>query len=389
MSGYHAMIAPSALALTVACNGWLKMAEGLPPEPDTPEAMEGNAADWVAKQTARGVDVPYGSETPIKGYPVDYDMLDGARLWASTIRYGANSGTPVVIERIHPTQCWGEPDGWTYDGIEQTLHVPDYKYGFDLVEVFENWQVIAYAIGLLDMLDLDDQVTKVRMSIVQPRAFHPRGSVRVWETLGSNLRAYANIAHGAAIRALPTEGQGGSLIKAETVAGPHCMTLHCPARGVCPTLDRAASHVAEWTRDSESPLEMTADAIGTQLTIFKAAKEVIDARCSGLAAQAEQLIRMGHRVRGFTMESGGAPLKWNPETTVDDVLGLGVLNNKDMRKPLAEPNSRNSVVITPTQAVKAGISKDMVKVYASPTPSALKLVADDGSEARKAFGGGQ
>ena len=91
------------------------------------------------------------------------------------------------------------------------------------------------------------------------------------------------------------------------------------------------------------------------------------------------------------MESGGAPLKWKAGTTLEDVHGLGKLCNppKDMRNLPLEPNSRKPSVITPTQAIKAGVDKALVEVYAEPTPTAMKLVADDGSEARKAFGGGK
>jgi hypothetical protein len=386
MSGYHAPIAPSSMALTVACNGWLQMSEGLPPENDAdkPEAMEGNAADWVAKQYARGKEVEYGTPTPIAGYSVDYDMIHGARLWARTLKYGANSGVPVIISRIHPTACWGEPDGWTYDGIEQTLHVPDYKYGFDLVEAFENWQVMAYAVGLIDTLNLDDQTTKVVMTIVQPRAFHPRGPVRTWVVMADQLRAYANIMHNAAVRALQKNPPP------EVKAGPHCKTLHCRAAKAnrCPVLQRAAGSIAEWMREGESPLELPVEALGTEWTILQAARAVLDARLEGVSAQVEELLRKGQRVPGARMESGGAPLKWKKGVTIDDIVGLGNVIARNLRTVNADPNSRKCAVVTPTQAIKAGLDEAMVKLYAEPIPGAMKLVADDGTEARKAFGGG-
>lgn len=382
MTGYHADIAPSSLNRTVACNAWHRMAEGLPPEPDKPETLEGNAADWVAKQYAQGKEIPYGAATPVKGYTVDYDMIHGAKLWADVVGYGANSGVPVIIERVHPSRCWGEPDGWKLDGIEQILHVPDYKYGFEVVEVFENWQVMAYAAGLLRMLELDDQIVRVKFTIVQPRAFHTLGSVRSWTVRADELRPYVNIMATAAARALQVDPPPVA------TAGAHCMSTHCPARHRCPTLQLAAGAVAEWSREGETAHEMTPTAIGTELTILTAASEVIEARRSGLAAQAEAMIRNGVRVPGFKMEAGGAPLKWNANVTVDEVIGLGKLQNppKDMTKPPAEPNSRNSNVITPTQAIKAGVPKAFVEVYASPTPTAQKLVPDDGTEARRAFG---
>jgi hypothetical protein len=384
MSGFHAPIAPSSMALTVACNGWLQMSEGLPPEEEKPEAMEGNAADWVAKQYAKGIEVEYGKPTPIEGYTVDYDMIHGARLWARTLRYAANSGVPVIISRVHPSACWGEPDGWSYDGIEQTLHVPDYKYGFDRVEVFENWQVMAYAVGLIDTLNLDDQVTKVVLTIVQPRAFHPGGPVRTWVVMADQLRAYANIMSTSAHRALQRNPPP------EVKAGPHCKTLHCPAAKAarCPVLQQAAGSIAEWMREGESALEMPVEALGVEWTILRAAKAVLDARLSGLDTQVEELLRRHQRVPGARMESGNSPLKWKPGVTVEDIVGLGNVIGRNLRAVNSDPNSKKCVVVTPTQAIKAGLDEAMVKLYAEPVPSAMKLVADDGTEARKAFGGG-
>ncbi|MGH8241573.1 MAG: DUF2800 domain-containing protein, partial [Steroidobacteraceae bacterium] len=297
-------------------------------------------------------------------------------------------GLPVVIERIHP-DMWGEPDGWRHDAIEEVLHVPDYKYGFDVVEVYENWQVIAYAIGLLDSLGLNDQVTKVRMIVVQPRAFHTRGPVREWVVMGDELRAYANIAHSATLSAVRKPGEivfGGKL---EAVAGPHCLNLHCPARHVCNTSSLAAGHIAEWTREAEPAFELSPAQMGTEWSILRAARDTLDARLTGIAAAIEQHIRSGTRVPGAKMEAGGAPLKWKPDTTIDDVHGLGAMLNppKDMRNLPLEPNSRKCPVITPTQAIKAGVDKALVEVYAEPTPTAMKLTPDDGTEARRAFGG--
>src|ERR1700743_3366356 len=102
MSGTHAPIAPSKLALTIRCQAWVKLAEGLPPEPDGPDAILGNAADWVAKQYAAGNEIPYGTAIPLPGnHTVDYDMIHGAKLWRDVVGYGAVSGVPVICERIH------------------------------------------------------------------------------------------------------------------------------------------------------------------------------------------------------------------------------------------------------------------------------------------------
>lgn len=377
MSGIHARIAPSSMDRTVACPGWVQLSEGLPPEPDTESSLEGNAADWVAKQYAMGNKVAVNTPTPVPGYPVDYDMIHGAKLWAATVGPNAISGVPVVSTRIHPTDCWGEPDGWTWDPVTKELHLPDYKYGFDPHEVFEHWQLLGYLCALIETLGLNDEEVTARMTIVQPRMYHKDGPVRSWTIQASKLRSYFNIMHNAAILALPPPSEGGALVgPPPTAVGPHC--LHCPARFDCKTLQAAALHAAAFAGHAER-LGMSAVALGTELTILDAAAELIEARRTGLAAQGEALARAGQRVPGWKMESTQTRLNWFENVNVDEVVSIAsMLGSVQVTKP--------PKLITPTQAIKAGLPAEVVAEYASRSNGAMKFVKDDGSEARKTFG---
>jgi len=387
MSGNHAIIAPSALALTVACQAWVQLARGLPPEPDTEETMQGNAADWVAKQYAAGNEVPYGTPIPMPGdFKVDYDMIHGAKMWADVLGYGAVSGTPIVCERIHPTDCWGEPDGWQYFPIEQLVRLPDYKYGFGIVDVFECWQLIAYATGILDTLGLDDTQTHVEFIIVQPRAHHKDGPIRRWKVLASQLRGLVNKAHTAAMRAWPP---GMPQLQAHTVppqatTGAHC--VHCPARGVCETYQHASAKVVEYVGRSQH-VALEPEAVGVELAILQDAAELIKGRITALEAQAEAHLRAGKRVPNFHMEPTSSRLEWLPNVTEAELLAFGQLVGKSIYKPEPPLNGKNSRVVTPTQAVKAKIiDPAVISEYAARQPGGMKLARTSTTEARKAFG---
>lgn len=386
------MIAPSSLALTVECQAWVGLTSGMPKEllalatADTAETLEGNAADWVAKQYAAGVEIVHGAPTPVPGVKVDWDMIHGAKMWANALGYGAVYGAPVIIERIHPTDCWGEPDGWVWNAIDGVLKVLDYKYGFGVVEDFENWQLIAYVIGIIDTLGLTDSEVKVEMTVVQPRAFHPRGPVRTWKVQGDDLRSYANVAHNAAIRALPTPGQGGdSIPKPLAVTGLHC--LHCPARFVCKTYQSATTQVVEFVARAESTAMTPAD-LGIELGIMEMAEKMLEGRLTALRAQAEHMLRSGKRVPGYAMEQSTAHLAWLPDVTVDEVLALGQNLDKpvDLRKPVMTANSRNSPLVTPTQAIKAGVDAAVISQYSARPPGAMKLARTTLTEATRLFG---
>lgn len=381
MSGIHARIAPSSLFRTVECPGWVQLAEGLPVEPDGPEAEEGTAAHWVADEWANGNEVPYGTPIPAPGkYAVDHDMIHGAKLWAQTVGYGSvPAGMPVVSTRIHPTDCWGTPDRWLWDPIARLLHVPDYKYGFGVVEAEGNWQGVGYAAGLLEALNvMSDPDVRVNITIVQPRAYHKDGPVRTWKTDVGELRGWINIARSAAHEALPPHGSDESLARMlfESAGptmrtGPHC--LHCPValNGKCGTLNAAVTEVTAWVGDI-NPVAMPIAALAVHAQILDDASVLLEAARTGVLAQIEALIRNGHAMPGWKLEPGRSNLQWSPFASIEAVQAAA--GSIPVLKPPA--------LITPTQAAKAGV--DVSKLSNRP-PAALKLVRDDGSEARRAF----
>lgn len=377
MSGNHAILAPSAFDRTIKCQAWVGLASGLPPEPDTEETLEGNAADWVAKQYANGNEVPHGTPIPLPGgFRVDYDMIHGAKMWADVLGYGSVSGVPIMIERIHPTACWGEPDGWRWDPIEYKLRLPDYKYGFGVHDPFEHWQLIPYGVGIADTLQLPDDA-EAELKIVQPRAFHKDGPVRSWNVSIGTLRKYGDRAREAAARALPPEGYE----LAPAVVGEHC--IYCPARHVCRTFQYANTKLVEFIGKAES-IALPPEAVGAELAIIEAAEALVKARRESLQAQAETYLRQGKRVLNYGMEPTQTKLKWNDGVTPDEVLALGTLLEKDLHKPRGEINSMASPVVTPTQAIKSGIDEAVIYQYASRSKG-MKLTRET-NEARRAFG---
>lgn len=394
MSGHHATIAPSNLALIIACQATLGLSHGLPPEPDTPETLEGNAADWVAKEYAAGREHPYGTDIPLPGnFKVDYDMIHGAKMWVDTIGYGAVSGVPVVAERIHPTECWGEPDGWTWNPIEGLLRLPDYKYGFGLVELFWidehgqyifHWQLLGYFAGLMDTLDLNDEYVRVEFIIVQPRAYHKEGPVRRHTVLATQLRAQVNEAFNKAHRAMkPLEAMPiGPMPDATT--GPHC--IHCPARGVCETYQRATGKVVEYV-GKMGRVAMSPNDVGVELAILQHAAQFLKGRIDALETQAEAHLRVGKRVPLFCLEPQGGGYRWLENVTVQELEGMASTCGLTLRNNITDPHSRKSPVVTPTQAMNAGIDESVINQYAARIPGALKLTRSTSTtDARRVFG---
>ncbi len=101
------------------------------------------------------------------------------------------------------------------------LHVIDFKYGKMPVDVEDNTQMIAYAIGIAHQFDYN--FNSVICTVIQPRANHGHGPIRSWTTTIDNLLVWAD-----------RFKKGVALSKSKAApfsAGEHC--FFCPAKSGC------------------------------------------------------------------------------------------------------------------------------------------------------------
>jgi len=393
----HARVAPSSLYLTVACNASLTLQEQVPPLPDSEEEAEGKAAHWVAMRYAAG----YGHELPVgakfisegRQWEVDLDMVLGAIMYNNAMG-GYNTflrlEQGVAIPRVHNTECTGTPDGFIFypsytfppevraadpslpSRPIKLLRVGEYKYGHRFVEVFENYQVGSYASGVMNLLQLTDNDPDLYLELVlvQPRSYHRDGPVRVWRGEAHMIRAIINIAHGAAERAL--------MPNPEARTSEHC--IDCKARHLCKTLQYATQTFIDFSTSPEL-VELPPEAMGQELMLVDEAIARLEARRTGLAAQAEALLRQGKAVAFYHMEAGQSRMIYRDDVDVDEVVGLGELLGIDLRKP----QTKKEMLITPKQAIDVGVDPDVMKKYAFRPPAAQKLTRDSSITARKVF----
>ena len=363
----HAPFAPSGLARVVACPGSYQLirnarANGLTlDEGDTDASREGTAAHEVAARLAEhGELMPVGSLAS-NGVAVTDEMVEGAELWAEAVAQypGGDFEKSIECMYIH-RDCYGTPD-YKRGPLDGTLYVPDYKFGHRYVDAFENWQLIAYAIGSMPSYL---PTVHVILQIVQPRSYHRDGPVREWVLSGHDLRDYAGILHAKCVDA---ESE-----MAQCVTGPQC--YECPARHAC----GAALHMEQsalYLSGSTIPLDATVEAKAVRLHQIRRAAGHLKQMESGITEDLTAAIRRGISVPGFTLKAGSGREKWTHE--VAEIVALGAAMGVDLSKPS---------VITPNQARKAGIPADVVTGYSERATGEVKLVEDDGSAVRRVFG---
>lgn len=377
MSHGHALVAPSGAARVVQCPGSLLLERQYPEEEDE-AALDGTAAHWVLEQAMARVYPPVGSPTP-NGRVVTDEMVEGADLavqqvLADLAPFGLGLDdvaveVPVDIKRVHE-QCAGTPDLRAWVPAERhpqrisTLYLWDYKFGHRQVEVFENYQIVAYAVGALDQTKLNDLQAQAVLGIIQPRAFHRDGPCRWWKVSMSALRPLVNIYSGAAHKALAPNPPVNT--------GPECRD--CLARHACPTLQRSGYSLVEMSGKAQA-LELGPEALGLELGLLTDAIARLTARQTGLQAQAASVIRRGTRVPGWEITSGQGRKVWKRPAA--EVIQLAALMGVNVAKPVE--------VMTPIQAEKAGLSAPLVAAYSETMNGAATLTRDNGSKARKVF----
>lgn len=378
----HAFLAPSSASRWVVCPGSARMEAAHPEAGDKPEAADGTAAHWCAQQMHDGW-APSLLLTDGKtetGHPIDAEMVEAAELYYGDIKATlAAHGLPVSaaileqrvrIGRVHPTLNWGTPDAraWvTLNPAQRILYVWDFKYGHKFVDVYENWQLVDYAAGILEEAGVpeDDTTTQIVFRIVQPRSYHRDGPVREWRTTPAELRALVWRLHMAAEDATsPT---------AECKPAPDACE-NCTARHACEALQRAAYRGMDLAAQAQAEA-LSPAALGLELRYLTDAAKLMEARITGLQAQAESVIRSGARVPHWGMEPAGSRVKWTKSAS--EVLALGAMMGLDLAKP-TEP-------ITPTQAKAKGLPAALLGAYSAAPPGAMRLTIDDGSDARKVF----
>lgn len=348
------------------------------PQQESEEAREGTASHEVAaymlRQSLAGggaYDPPAVGAVASNGVVLTREMIEAAETYVDDVLANRPPGARVNIEervpisRIHE-QCWGTPDAWAWSEGMRTLTLWDYKYGHKFVPAFENWQMIPYICGILDSLKvkgLEEIYITVEVRIVQPRHYSGGGPVRIWRVPPSDLRAHVNKLTTSAAEALNPHPS--------TRAGPWCD--NCTARHACETLRRAAARAMD-IAGSAIPEDLPPHALGLELRNLKKYRDLLDARITGLQAEAEALLRSGTPVPFW----GLAPTRSREDWTVTpaEVFALGDMLGHDLRRP-PEP-------VTPNQAKKLGVSADIVSAYATAN-TGVKLVEDDGTKARQVF----
>lgn len=336
-------ISPWNLGRAMACPGSPGI-ENHYPGTRRKEAGEGKLAHMASAAILDGREP--GSLTDL-----DEDMLFYVMSYVRHCRALALFGDSHVEEKFHGEHFNGIIDFWSFNSNDETLYIRDLKYGFGWVEVYLNWQLLAYA--MLVLSEPAPAVKHINLGICQPRANHPQGPNRTWTITVAELETY-RAQMNKTIQAI----YAGEV---QTVSGPHCG--HCRGLIRCHSAAAAAAHAIDvaLTPGHEEP---TPGQIAGDLAILDRAVKLLGNKKAALEQSAVEQIRKGTIIPGWEVgqNMGSAIWKHGPERVID----LGKMMACDLSKPPSP--------ITPTQARNRKlISKDAFEAMSERKPGAWAL----------------
>lgn len=373
----HSIFAPSGGAQLIHCAGSVLMQAQFPDTGDSVASAEGTAAhEWGAEHLAEDGKRPLVGAVASNGVTVTYGMAEGARVWINAVEdILATAGTAAVVNVERTVQipsvhdlCFGTPDTDIWVAWSKTLHVVDFKYGWGLVEAFENIQCVEYAEGrVVELMAVDPTLQReditVVITIVQPRAYHVLGATRSWTCKATDLTPIIARLAAQAVRSLEADP--------ECVTGPGC--THCTGRHACLAFQAKGYAAAEYVNRATATT-LSGPALALELRTLEDGLAAIKARLSGLEEQAFHELRHGGNLPGYGIEHGRGGFDWIKPA--EQVAAMGDAMGVDLRKPLT--------VKTPTQALNL-IDESVIRTYASKTPGAAKLVRTNETLAKQVF----
>lgn len=347
--------------------------EAMFPQEETIDTRQGHAAHWAGAQLLKGYAVKVG-DVADNGELLNVEMLDAAQGYADHIgrRDAGKVGWRFIEEQlrneaINP-QNYGTPDYWAYDDAREHIFVDDFKFGHGFVSEIRNYQLINYvALAAAEIgLEADDSLN-VTMTIHQPRNYHWRGPVRSWSCTLGDLR-YPILELSAAFTMAMADD-------APTIARDPEACRNCSARLHCEANLMASGPAIDLAYRS-TPLRLSNAAMRKEYRDLVAAEKMIKARREGIEQSITSTIQRGGIVPGFSLIHKKGRPTWRDDAASQGLIDVAQAMNVKIEKP---------GLITPLQAVKAGLPEDVVKLYSHTPGGAAELVEDDGTTAANIF----
>jgi hypothetical protein len=351
----------SQLARPMSCAGFVSF-RNLPKQETNPAAEEGTAAGELLQRRLLGSDVPKQAQN---GVYFDADMWFYTKPIVEEIN--SNRQSDVLCEQRIDWQT--RSGAWVRGSYDISfvrnghLYIDDLKYGWGIVEVKNNWQLLGYAIG--EVIRRGTAFEKIILRIHQPRPHHEDGTTREWALTYDELLSYKE----------KIDARMDQLVAGENNLSTGSQCKYCPAAAeACPAFNRlfyrALEITTEFTQDQISETELA-----RQLDHVARAVEVIKIKMDSLNELAVSRVKAGKIIPGWITEQRWGDRNWKPglsPETIEVLTGTKIVEQ---------------TMLSPAKAEKAGLPKAFVNALVDRKFLGQKLVKKDATDlGNKIFG---
>ena len=282
------------------CNGSrLLTPPDLPDNQDETIRDEGNAFHWLAQNPSATV-----GTAAYNGVFVTAAMMDHVEQYRAGLLPG-----DMEIDTSHGGEAYqvnGRADHVGYDPDSATLEITDAKYGYRIVEPQDNWTLVSHAVGHCIQTGLAPR--QVKLTIFQPRAYHPLGSLRTWSFGYDSLLGFH-----AMIR--DTLTNPSDLLE----TGEHCHK--CPAMSVCPAYRAASMNAIDATAHAFNDT-LSAAQLADELNLLELAESTIVARRKAVEELTLHKVKGGEIVPGRMIDRPLGQTRYRKNATPDMLVAL-------------------------------------------------------------------
>lgn len=328
-------ITATDLPRVMQCVGSLNMVDTLPPEAiDQTTRDEGVAAHWLAeKHMKEGVNLSYheGHKAP-NGIFITAEMIEHVAEYVDGINRGGQfDGTEVeTVIQGNNFQINNRADHINFSA--NILYIDDFKYGHRIVEVRDNWTLIAHAIGFCITYGVAPEI--ITFTIYQPRARHRDGTRREYSV------PYETLVNFYYPHIYDTLENPSNIL----TTGPNC--IRCPFLPYCPAASAAGFSAIEESTIAFSD-NITNEQLASELDLLKVAEKRLSARRDALENLAKHRLREGQAVKGYTLEQGQGNTAWkkhvNPQM-LKALTGFDLTTSKLMTPSAAKRHMKNDTL---------------------------------------------
>ena len=354
-------ITATELPRFLACNGFASMGIQPPVEQDEQMRLEGNSAHWLVQyclQNNMHPDEMIDRKSP-DGIYITPQMVEHVETYYNDLK-SSNSAVEVNTSIQHTSfEIRGRADAVILEG--NTLIIPDFKYGWKIVEPDNNWTLMSHAFGWM-FQNTNIRIDEIKLKIYQPRPFHPRGNVREWSITAEEIWKLWNY------YLVPRLSKNNGMLN----TGSHC--YKCPAMSNCP-----AQQIALMSAFDVSERAYNSIVDNTKLAMLidesEKAMEIIKQNLKAYEDLALHRIKSGQNVPNYSVQTSKGQRAWLSHITADFLqLVTGIDASKKELK-------------TPKQAENMGVHKDIVESFTVRPTTGVKLVrVDAAKQAEKMFG---